>query len=82
MNSQNATDVLKALQNGDFGEKGRQEVDNFKAWCHKRMPYAVEFFSGQQVAAPANHNHATVDALTNHVSSMAVEDGTNWAHTI
>lgn len=74
------SEVLEALKTGDFGETGRKAVDDFKAWCHERMPNAVDFLSGQQTVAN-NHNHATasvadVDAVVNHVSNLSVEDGT------
>ena len=68
---------MKAFQKGEFGETGRQEVDNFKTLYHQRMPHAVDFFSGQQVAPSVNHNHVVEEALTNHVSNLTVEDGTN-----
>ena len=78
---QTCTDILKALQCGEFGEKGHHAIDEFKAMCHKRMPHAVDFFSGQPAAPAANHNHE-VETMTNHVSNLSVEDGTNWTHLI
>lgn len=80
LNGQACTDILKAMQNGELGEKGRQQIDCFKELCHKRMPNAVDFFSGQYVPPSANHNHTDhtmVGSLTNHVSCLSVEDGTN-----
>ena len=76
---QTCSQVLQALQRGDFGDKGRNSVDDFKAACHKRLPYAIDFFSGQQHnnAAAASYNHDNVESLTNHVSTLSVEDGTN-----
>lgn len=74
---QTCIDILKALQKGEFGESGRKEISNFKELCHQRMPHAVDFFSGQQVALTTNHNHAVEESLTNHVSNLTVEDGTN-----
>ena len=68
--------MLEALKKGDFGETGRKAVEGFKAWCHERMPNAVDFFSGQSTSPVANHNHADVEAVTNHVSNLSVEDGT------
>lgn len=69
------SEVLEALKSGYFGETGRRAVDDFKAWCHERMPNTTDFFSGEPVA---NHNHAAadVDAAANHVSNLSVEDGT------
>ncbi len=46
------------------------------------MPHAVDFFSGQSVDPVANHNHEAVESMTNHVSKLSVEDGTNWKHLI
>merc|ERR1712071_705262 len=74
--------VLQALRDGDYGEKGRQSVDDFKSASHQRFPHATDFSSSStpgQPTATADHNHSSdaVESLTNHVSTLSVEDATN-----
>ena len=69
--------ILKALRDGEFGEKGRQSVDLFKSACNLRFPFATDFISGQPTAANHNHTDDVDQSLTNHVATLSVEDGTN-----
>jgi len=70
--------ILKALRDGEFGEKGRQSVDHFKSASNLRFTFATDFISGQPAAANHNHTDDVVDqSLTNHMSALSVEDGTN-----